>query len=344
MGLAWNTGSAPGSAVSQQRTVLSIDGGGIRGIIPAMVLHHIETATGRSSAELFDMMVGTSTGGILALGLAQSDPLKVEASHYRARDLANLYAERGGDIFRRSLWRRLRSGLGLFDESYPAGPLEDTLSDYFGDKQLSACRCPTMVTAYDLETRRTVFLKSFKAEHADLSCVAAARATSAAPTFFEPARMRLNARQTSLVDGGVYINSPVVSAYAEALKLFPGDPITVISLGTGELIRPISGRRAASWGKAGWLLPLLDCMFDGVAKAADHQMNLFLGERYQRFQLTLDTASEAMDDASPTNVAALFQSASRLIDREWARLDDVIAYLRSVHGFPPLKQQQLTVA
>ncbi|MGD2008337.1 MAG: patatin-like phospholipase family protein, partial [Cellvibrionales bacterium] len=63
MGPAWNTGSAPGSAVSQQRTVLSIDGGGIRGIIPAMVLHHIETATGRSSAELFDMMVGTSTGG-----------------------------------------------------------------------------------------------------------------------------------------------------------------------------------------------------------------------------------------------------------------------------------------
>ncbi|MCH1493227.1 MAG: patatin-like phospholipase family protein [Luminiphilus sp.] len=325
--------------MTQQRTVLSIDGGGIRGIIPAMILHHIETATGRPAAELFDLMVGTSTGGILALGLAQPDVHSSHHSRYRARDLADLYAQRGSDIFSRSLWRRLRSVGGIFDESYPAGPLEGLLNEYFGDNRLGLCRCPTIVTAYDIEDSQTVFIKSFKPEHRDLSCSAAARATSAAPTFFEPARMQLHRQESALIDGGVFINSPVVSAYAEALKLFPGDPITVISLGTGQLTRSIAGDKAARWGKAGWLMPVLDCVFDGVARAADYQMNLFLGERYQRFQLDLNDASDALDDTSPANIAALFSAAADLIDGERSRLDNIVAYLRMLHGFPPLMQQ-----
>lgn len=324
--------------MTRHRTILSIDGGGIRGIIPAMILHHIETATGRPAAELFDLMVGTSTGGILALGLAQPGLEGSHHSRYRARDLADLYAQRGPAIFASSLWRRIRSVGGLFDESYPAGPLEATLEDYFGDSHLGACRCPTIVTAYDIEASQTVFLKSFKQEHAALRCSDAARATSAAPTFFEPVQVRLARDTRALIDGGVFINSPAVSAYAEALKLFPGDPITVLSLGTGELTRPIPVRRASRWGKAGWLLPVLNCVFDGVARAADYQMNLFLGQRYQRFQLALNDASDALDDTSPSNIAALFQAAADLISQERPRLDNMVAYLRSLHGFPPSLQ------
>ncbi|MBT7340331.1 MAG: patatin, partial [Halieaceae bacterium] len=85
--------------MSRDRTVLSIDGGGIRGIIPAMVLDHLETMTGHLAADLFDLMVGTSTGGILALGLAQPDTEKPENSRFSARDLADLYANRGSQIF-----------------------------------------------------------------------------------------------------------------------------------------------------------------------------------------------------------------------------------------------------
>ena len=172
--------------MSRHRTILSIDGGGIRGIIPAMMLHYIETATGRPAADLFDLMVGTSTGGILALGLAQPDPERPQRSRYRARDLADLYAQRGPGIFSSSPWRRIRSMAGLFDESYPSAPLEATLQDYFGDSSLANCRCPTIVTAYDIEASETVFLKSFKPEHQALACTAAARATSAAPTFSNP--------------------------------------------------------------------------------------------------------------------------------------------------------------
>ncbi len=315
--------------MSRDRTVLSIDGGGIRGIIPAMMLHHLETATGHQTADLFDLMVGTSTGGILALGLAQQDPQKPGKSRYSARDLAELYANRGSQIFGKNLWRQFRSALGIFDESYSASPLETALSDYFDTSVLGDCRCPTIVTAYDLEARSTAFFKSFKPEHAQILCKSAARATSAAPTFFEPAQVEVAGKSTALIDGAVFLNSPVVSAYAEALKLFPGDEITVVSLGTGELAKPISGRQAAGWGKIGWMLPVLDCVFDGMSKAADYQMKLFLGDRYQRFQLTLEEASDELDNATPRNITALFEATSKLIDRENLRLDKLIKYLQS---------------
>jgi len=314
--------------MSRNRTVLSIDGGGIRGIIPAMVLHHLETATGHPAADLFDLIVGTSTGGILALGLAQPDPEKPAKSRYSARDLADLYANRGSQIFGKNIWRQLRSALGIFDESYSASPLESALADYFDDHVLGDCRCPTIVTAYDLEARSTTFFKSFKSEHAQILCKSAARATSAAPTFFEPAKLLLQGQPTALIDGAVFLNSPVVSAYAEALRLFPGDNITVISLGTGELVKPISGQQAAGWGKIGWMLPVLDCVFDGMSKAADYQMTLFLGERYQRFQIDLEKASDELDNATPGNITALFEASSRLIDRESKRLGNLIKHLQ----------------
>ena len=87
---------------------------------------------------------------------------------------------------------------------------------------------PTMDTAYDIEQRRTVFLKRFKPEHHSVCCAHAARATSAAPTYFEPAQTPLALQQHPLIDGGVFVFSPVVSAYAEALKLFLNDAITVV--------------------------------------------------------------------------------------------------------------------
>ncbi len=310
--------------------MLSVDGGGVRGIIPALVLDHLERSTGSPCAELFDLMVGTSTGGIIALALSLAD--EGGGSRYSANDLVTLYSERSGEIFRPSLWRRLLSLRGVLDETYSTEPLNGILGEYFEDSTMADCRSAVMVTAYDIENRNTVFLKSSKSEHLNVRLAEAARATSAAPTYFEPANTNVNGDNKALIDGGVYINSPAVSAYAEAMKLFPGDDITVVSLGTGELIRPIPGNTAAGWGSAGWILPLLDCMFDGASKAVNHQMSQFLGARYQRFQLSLESASDDMDDASEENLAALKRAGERLIAQESQRLDELVAYFRAVQS------------
>jgi hypothetical protein len=126
-----------------------------------------------------------------------------------------------------------------------------------------------------------------------------------------------------LIDGGVFINSPSVSAYAEARKLFPDDEIAMLSIGTGELTRAIPYEAAKTWGSALWVMSLLDCMLDGAAKAADHQMQLFLGERYLRLQTPLHYASDDMDDASQGNIRNLRQTAEELIQREKTALSEI---------------------
>ena len=311
--------SKPQTAGNPPRRVLSIDGGGIRGIIPAMVVAHIERKMGKPAHELFDLMVGTSTGGILALGLSR--PGASRPAQFSARWVVKLYEEQGANIFEYSLWRKLRTVGGILDEAYSHEVLEGILGKYFAGATLGDCRTPTMVTSYDIQNRRTVFLKSWYADHQLVRCCDAARATSAAPTYFEPKPLDTGDVASVLIDGGIFINSPSVSAYAEARKLFPDEPIAVLSLGTGELTRPIAFGEARTWGSALWVMSLLDCMFDGVSKAADHQMQLFLGERYQRLQTSLESASDDMDDASEENIRNLKRTARELINANEAVLE-----------------------
>ena len=154
----------------------------------------------------------------------------------------------------------------------------------------------------------------------------AARATSAAPTYFEPALIPIGGVDRALIDGGVFMNSPSVSAYAEAKKIFgDSEEFFILSIGTGQLIRPISFSEAKDWGKAGWLAPLLSCMFDGVSDAANYQMNMFLGDRYVRLQTDLTSASDDMDNATNGNIENLKAEAKKMIRTcvFWLKLDKV---------------------
>ena len=157
-------------------------------------------------------MVGTSTGGMLALGLSLEG--EGGAPLFNTRKMVKLYEAHGDEIFEQSLWRKLRTVGGILEEAYSHEALEGVIAQYFGARALADCGVPTMVTSYDMQNRRTVFLKSWQPEHADLLCSEAARATSAAPTYFEPAALEW-AEGRTLIDGGVFMNSPSVSAYAE---------------------------------------------------------------------------------------------------------------------------------
>src|SRR3954454_2165256 len=111
--------------------ILSIDGGGIWGLIPATLLDHIERKTGRPICELFDLIAGTSTGGIIALALTM--PGDAGKPRWSAADLVGVYECGGGTIRARSLWRKIASVGSLGDERYPNGGVEAVLARYFGD-------------------------------------------------------------------------------------------------------------------------------------------------------------------------------------------------------------------
>lgn len=236
--------------------LLSIDGGGIRGVIPAMLMADIERRTKRPIAELFDFVAGTSTGGILALGITKRHGSKPNVPQYSAESLVTLYEDEGTKIFSEQetlkdkiLEASYNQVRGIFEElpdslhlpavdlsslrgsKYTdAGKLE-VLKRYLGDDPIENLLQEVFVTSYDTEERIPIFFTSnTKAEDRDnpdfrklcshISLIEAAMATSAAPTFFPPYKLNTihsDSGHYSLVDGGIFANNPTSLAIMEAM-------------------------------------------------------------------------------------------------------------------------------
>lgn len=322
--------------------VLCIDGGGIRGLIPAVILKHWESELGVPLASCFHLVAGTSTGGILAAGLCRPRPLSAAA-------LAELYEEEGPRIFRKSPWHSLTSLGGMVDEKYPAGPLQRVLAERFSGWLSEVEICDLLVTAYEIERRSPYFFKSWLARgleldpgeaavSRDFALLDVARATSAAPTYFEPVGVAgRDGTQYAFVDGGVFANNPAMCAYAAARRLYPrAESYWVVSLGTGQLERPIPLERAKDWGLVGWARPLLQVIFDGVSETVDYQLEQ-LAPRVQhiRFQISLGRepgslgANDDLDDASSDNLARLKRLGELILERQRQASDAVLAELRA---------------
>jgi patatin-like phospholipase/acyl hydrolase len=274
--------------------VLSIDGGGIRGLIPALVLAEIEQRCGRPAGELFDLVAGTSTGAIIACALTRPDPLPAE-------EIARIYVEEGPRIFDRSLLKRITSADGYLDERYDNAGLLAALERHLGGVRLADAEPDLLLTVYDLEARESLFLD----RETQMSMVEAAHASSAAPSYFEPVRLA----DSTFVDGGVFATNPALCAFALA-----EEPVELLaSLGTGEHTRRLPYEEVRDWGRLEWARPILDVVFDATADAVDLQLSALIGDAYVRLQTRLDEASDDFDDASPANLAALRREAERLI-------------------------------
>ena len=300
--------------------VLSIDGGGIRGVIPSVILHRLEKRTGKKIADLFDLIVGTSTGGIIAAAL--TIPKDGRPMH-SAKDVLGLYTDRGRDIFRRARWLPVR----LVDEKYDHKPLEQVLQDYLGSATLADCIKPIVVTSYDIESRSPVFFKTSHAQsHATCNFLLTdvVRATSAAPTYFEPKMIHQEGADPRLVlvDGGVVAVNPAMCAYVEARKSADANDILLVSLGTGCATRRIEYEEAKDWGYVEWAFPVLHMLLDGPKDAVDHQLSVLMGNeacgetRYFRFDTTLDFALDELDVATKGNIENLKREAQQILQEK----------------------------
>lgn len=317
--------------------ILSIDGGGMRGVAPAVVLRALEQQTGQTISDMFHMIAGTSTGGILAAGLCTPSPQLVRP--YSAAELVSLYKDHGEDIFYRSFWQRLLKPFGLWDELYSEEGLERVLHQLLGEHRLSEVdNVDLMLTAYNLERRKPQLFKSWRARgevrdlppnaildpgHEDYALKDLVRATSAAPTYFKPARIKNGYGELStLVDGGVFANNPSMCAISSALRIYDMQSIsevTIVSLGTGYSLESISYQQAESWGVVGWARPIIDILQDGVATTVNYQLATVLGKD-DFFRFDYDLAAERsrrksqwpldrLDEPSAENLSALEEVA-----------------------------------
>ena len=205
--------------------ILSLDGGGLKGLFTAQYLAQWEEHTGRPVVDAFDLIAGTSTGGIIALGLGAG---------YSAQKLVCFFRKHGQTIFPRERIGAVGCVRQMLGSRYDAKPLESVLGEYFGDRRLGNSCVRLIIPAYHAESGIYLFKTP---HHSRLSVdrqermAVVARATSAAPTFFRPLVFDLGLR---LIDGGVWANNPVQIAVTEALGYLdqPKDCITALRIGT----------------------------------------------------------------------------------------------------------------
>jgi patatin-like phospholipase/acyl hydrolase len=246
--------------------ILALDGGGIKGAFTAKLLAEWEANTEQRIVDHFDLIAGTSTGGIIALGLGLGLP---------AKDILKFYQEHGPRIFPNVGWARkkLLSVRHFFRPKYAQGALQIALQQVFQDKKLGHAKTRLLITTYDAIAGRIFLIKTahhelFKYDYQQ-SAVEVALATSAAPTFFDFAEFEGHEKALYL-DGGVWANNPTLAAVCEAhhfLKV-PLDQVDVLSVGTTRVAPHTVARMQRGWlgllapGQLHWFRHILTLMFN----------------------------------------------------------------------------------
>lgn len=259
--------------------VVSIDGGGIRGLVTTVLLQRIVATPGLENfLDSIDLIAGTSTGGLLALGIAKQLDLSV---------IRDVYVKKGPKIFDDS-WLDDLVDLGkLRGADYDIKPLRRELKRLFGDATLGGLSKRVLITTFDLDNEAPVdrtwkpkLFHNFPGPYNDTASLAVdvGLYTSAAPTYFPSV--------DGYIDGGVYASNPAMCALAQTqdprYNPTPSlDDVLLLSLGTGMSLQYIKGK-SHDWGYVQWIKPLISLMLDGTAGIADYQCRQMLRERYHR--------------------------------------------------------------
>lgn len=319
-------------------TVLVIDGGGVRGIMPARILEEIENKTGKPAAELFDLIGGVSTGAILGAGLTVPDPDKPGKPRYSAAYLKDLYFKHAPRIFPEFRFKSLRKISS--SAAYDPTPLEETLQSYFGDHKMRDSLVHLMIPATDIKNFRPVWIKSIKGEKdtspenwSSMLIKDAVRAATTAPTYF-PAKYYQTTpsddlpgvgHRHALIDGGFFGGNACRRVLTQARKLAPPDAeIVIVHLGTGCVENSMS---PDEWNRLG-PLGMLNKAKGSVLISLATDMGMIdtlddvreeLGDRLISLDSTIDfedktnDPSTSMDDASPENMKKLEKMALDII-------------------------------
>jgi patatin-like phospholipase/acyl hydrolase len=318
--------------------ILSIDGGGIKGIFPATVLAGLEDRFlgGKSIARYFDLVAGTSTGGIIALGLAAG---------LTAKSIAELYINHGGTIFPpggdsllgrlATKWRRARQ---LATYVYEREPLKAFLNEALGERLLEDAVCRLNIPAFEGRHGETYIYKT--PHHPDFHLdrgermTTVAFATSAAPTFFRA----LPQRDYIMVDGGVWANNPAMIALTDALSCFDVDrhSVSILSIGCG--VEPFKvADKLITGGMYHWRKAISAAMHLQSQNAIGQACLIVGAERVLRVEPPLFHPAIEMDDYLRAKALLPFAAASS-VDAHGARIEQQFLHME-VDAYVPFAQQ-----
>jgi patatin-like phospholipase/acyl hydrolase len=282
--------------------ILALDGGGIKGTFSAAALAALEDATGHRCVEHFDLITGTSTGGIIAIGLGLG---------MTAQQIVSFYEEHGPVIFPGSSLVQRAAGTVrqlIWGPKHSHQVLRERLTTVLGTRKFGESTCRLAIPTYDAIGGRVFVMKT--AHHPrfrfdiDAPAVDVALATSAAPTYFQAAHFPKHGN-ASYVDGGVWANSPVLVGLVEAVSFLNAalDDIDILSIGTTTT--PFSIAKHATSGALEWNMGLVNLMFEAQVEAALAQATLLTKGRLHRIDTTASAGDFSLDDAQPEKIRQL---------------------------------------
>jgi len=336
-------------------TVLSIEGGGVRGVIPVRILVEIEKLTGKPIAETFDIISGVSTGGIIAASLSVPDINNPKKPCFSARDILSFYYSSSPKIFPEVKFKNIKKFIN--GTAYDAEPLEKELKKEFGDAKMKDAITSLMIPTTDIKNFRPVWISHIKGQKdaskenwSSMLMRDAVRATTSAPTFFPakyvettPNELTPNIKHRhALIDGSFFSGNTMRHLIAEAKKLAPADAeIVVVHIGTGETEHKLSPKEYNALGPIGLLnggpngSVLLSLISSMSTIDALHDLEDEFGDRIFYFNKSFcnkikgDLPSRALDDSSKENLTALEKLAEEIIDENKESLKNLCCILKN---------------
>lgn len=342
--------------------VLSIDGGGVRGIIPALFLEELEKRLQEKEedpmlrlADVFDLFVGTSTGGILTMGYVV--PGADGRPKYSASDGVKFYTEDAETVFKPSIIRRfkifkiLENAEKFFekfdDETHSSSGLESVLKRIFKDAKLKDAFKRTVITSFDIGQYKPAFFKSYRSSDNEHLFREIARVTSAAPTFFEPVdgeTLKPKIPDGVFIDGGIMMNNPVIAAITEAIE-HPerkNRAVNIVSLSCGDTKNPQKFEKLKDMIDVFWAQPIVKLLMDATGLANHYQAKYIVpqigakksndwgqGEnasRYFRYYIDLyrndGKKVMEMDDSRPEHIDYLRMKGQEMIEKYDEKSDE----------------------
>jgi hypothetical protein len=259
--------------MSEKRRVLAIDGGGIKGIYPLAFLASVEEKTELKAASFFDLIVGTSTGGIIALGLGLG---------WSAQELLEMYRSLGKRVFASGMWERIKSAWRHWMlAKYDSEPLRDLLDDSFGEKRLGRSEKRLVIPSANLEEGSVYLYKTahsprFREDYQE-RVVDIALSTAAAPTYFPAHHSSYN---IPLIDGGVWANNPSAVGAVEALEILDWErgSVDLLSLSCTSEPFDIGWGQRFGLGRLYWSTKVTDLFMATQASAAHGMTQHLLGK------------------------------------------------------------------
>lgn len=331
----------------EERFILSIDGGGIRGIIPAVVLSYLSSKINDNIPFYahFDLIAGTSTGGIISLGLALENAeiqkekkedfeyyKKVKKNIFKSENIfkglikpcadpkliEGIYLDHGKEIFA----PRTRLLGSVFSDKYDSASLEFFYRTLFHDSKLKDALVPTMVVSYDSISGRECLLSSY-GKYNETLVRDAARATSAAPLYFSPKIMfDEDGCKLALLDGGLIANNPALFAYIEAKKLYPNaKKFTILSLSTARNIYKFNPTGIFG-GLSSWAEPVMKIYPNSQMVMTDDTLYSLPDCKYIRIFDEISDEKIKLDDTKPETLQKLHEGGLKLVEKFSQELDD----------------------